>query len=105
MLQRRSVWLEAALDGTSLCALRHIWTAPRSPGPRLAPTHIKRLTLYDDRHDTIATVTDNVVWVRNDVRKRSPRTHSQFNDHNDDVALKIDYNNPRIIITAGIFRN
>jgi hypothetical protein len=66
---------------------------------------VKQLTLYDDRHNTIASVTDNIIWVRNDVRMEKTPNSLTVYDHNNDVALKIDYLNPHIIQIAGIFRN
>lgn len=67
---------------------------------------ISRLTLYDDRHDVIATVTDDVFWTRNDIRRVRPNPYTLLvYDHNDDLALGLVYLNPKVIEIAGIFRN
>lgn len=67
---------------------------------------IKQLTLYDDRHDVIASVDENIIWTRNDVRKIKPNKHSiMVFDHNNDKILSVDFINTHIIKISGIFRN
>ncbi len=67
---------------------------------------IKTLTLFDDRHDSIATINDNVIWTRNDVRTERPNKSTLVvYDHNNDMALLVTYINRDLIQIGGIFRN